>query len=364
MTSPQFVLRTKYPPHPVSEYHGGQGYRDCPNFKCDFSVAINFRGPPAAAVEESKKAFTDIEHYPDQDAWVPRCYLADFLGLDPLQILVGNGSSELIDVLARIFPPGTTWRQGPWDSLYKEYDRACNNAQLVQVPNTDSNADLTILVNPNTPDGNFIEISELDKMIAKDSKSIFIIDESYLFSYGIKWQEQSALSLLSKYEGRVIVIHSWTKVFACPLLRIGSVISSKSIIDRIAQLQAPWSVNGFAQKFLITAIQDKDYFHDMWKLTPEYKQQMRNMLDEIGITYNQKSPLWVPYVFSNFYTEEIAALAEKIAFDAGFPVRNCSSYGAPTYLRFSVRESQYFRELVDAWKSNEELMQKINSAKQ
>lgn len=360
-TQPAINPVLKFPKPTVECFHGGQSFRQCPNYKCDFSVSTNISGPPPAAVEAARKAFIELEHYPEQDAWVPRCHLANALGIHPLQILIGNGSSELIDVLFRVFPPMTTFREGPSDIQYMEYVRAALTAGLTEVPFEDKQAALTIIVNPNSPTGNYLELNKLREMIKNDDKSIFIIDESFLPCMGPNWKNESSINLIDEFPDRVIVITSWTKVYACPLLRIGSVISTKNMIARIAKLQAPWTVNGFAQSFFVTALHQEHYFDEMWKVTPVIKAEMIKKLKELNLKPNEESPLWVPYVYVDMHTKEMAELAEKVAFDAGLPVRSCKSYGKPAFLRLAIRKIEFFNQLLDAWKANKELMEMIQA---
>jgi histidinol-phosphate/aromatic aminotransferase/cobyric acid decarboxylase-like protein len=121
-----------YPRPPVQCFHGGQSFRACQNFKCDFSVTTNLSGPPKCAVAAALESFKDIQHYPDQESWEARCHLADVINILPTQILLGNGASDFIDIVPRLFPRGTKWRPGPWSAQYMEYERAAQNAGLVK----------------------------------------------------------------------------------------------------------------------------------------------------------------------------------------------------------------------------------------
>ncbi|OHS98503.1 histidinol-phosphate aminotransferase [Tritrichomonas foetus] len=355
--------RTKFTKPPLECFHGGQSYRDCPNFQCDFSISTNNSGPPKSAIEAAKAAFSDLEHYPDQDAWVPRCHIAHKWGIDPSEILVGNGASELIDVLMRVFPEGSTWRPGPWPAQYNEYTRAAESAGLINVPFSESSATLTILVNPNTPTGNYLELeSDLRNLIARDVSSTFIIDESFLICIGQNWLEHSAMNLIKEFHDRVIVVSSFTKAYACPLLRLGVLVSTKTMIDKIASLQAPWSVNGFAQNFIVEALKDDKYFIDMWETTPGYKKEMIRLSKELGVSPNEEAPIWVPYLMVDCYTEENASHFEKTAFNGGYPVRNCSSFGLPSCIRLSVRPTAQINALFKVLQADTALVSKIKAA--
>ena len=347
----------------VQCFHGGQSYKMCQNFKCDFSVTTNLSGPPKSAVKAALDAFDEIEHYPDQDSWEARCHLADAMRISPDQILLGNGASEFIDMCPRLFKPGMRWRPGPWGAQFMEYERAAINAGLVKVPFEESDAELTILINPNSPTGDYIPFEELRALIAKDSKSSFLIDESFIPCYGPDWMDHSAIRLVKEFGDRVMVCQSWTKVLACPLIRIGTLVSTKNIIQKIEKRQIPWSVNGFAQKFMIAALHDETYFEEMWRITPYWKRIMHDLLGELGVRPNLKSPLWVPYVYVDFGTEECAQLADKVAFEAGYPLRWCKSFGQPTTCRLGVRLPQHALGLVTAFKKNEKLMELIKAQK-
>jgi len=353
---------TKYERPPVQCYHGGQSFRYCPNFKCDFSVTTNVSGPPASAIKAAKEQFIDIEHYPDQDAWVPRCHFADYIGFHPNQIRLGNGASEFIDLISRIFKPGTTWRPYPSQVLYLEFERAFTNAGLLKTESSNANAEITVIVNPNSTTGDYIEIDELRKIIAADSKSTFVIDESFIMSYGPDWIKQSAMQLIQEFGDRVMVLTSWTKVWACPLLRLGTLVSSEKMIERIAEIQAPWTVNGFAQSFFIAALQEKDYFKEMWETTPLWNAEMRKLFKEIGCKPNENSPIWVPYVYVDMLTQEIATKAHRLAFDAGLPIRLCDDFHQPAKVRLGVRELKYVHMLFDIYKNDKELMEMIKQA--
>ena len=350
---------TKFQKPAVQCFHGGQSFRSCKNFKCDFSVTTNLAGPPESAVAAARSAFADIEHYPDQEAWEVRCHLAEIMKITPAEVLVGNGASEFIDIVPRLFPRGTEWRPGPWPAQFMEYERAADNAGLIKTPWSNSNAPVTIMINPNSPTGDYIPFDKLREMIARDSKSTFVIDESFISCCGPDWMDHSAIRLTEEFGDRVIVIASWTKVFACPLLRLGTVTSTKNVIDKIVKLQVPWSVNGFAQKFMVAALHDEKYLHAMWEKTPIWKQQMYDLVKEIGFKPNLDSPMWVPFVYVDMLTAEIAAEADRTAFEAGFPIRLCASFGQPEHVRLGVRLPQYAKELQEAWKQNSKLMQMI-----
>jgi histidinol-phosphate/aromatic aminotransferase/cobyric acid decarboxylase-like protein len=150
-------------------------------------------------------------------------------------------------------------------------------------------------------------------------------------------------------------------------MRIGTVASAESLIDRIVRVQIPWSVNGLAQSFMIAAIHDLAYFDEMWRVTPIWKRILSDLVASVGFATNENSPLWVPFVYVDCGSEEIAEHADKVAFKAGYPVRWCKSFGQPNFLRLGVRLPSHAKGLVGAWLADEhlrELVRKTQEMKQ
>ena len=83
---------------------------------------------------------------------------------------------------------------------------------------------------------------------------------------------------------------------------------------------------------------------------------MYDLLKEVGFKPNPDSPMWVPYVYVDMLDDEIAKEADRTAFEAGFPIRLCASFGQPHHMRLGVRLPEYAQELQRAWKQNEKLM--------
>lgn len=357
----------KYTKPSVQCFHGGQSYSSCPNFKTDFSVTTNVSGPPKSALDAAIKSLKEnIEHYPEQEAWAPRCHLANMMNISPDEIILGNGASELIDIVPRLYPKGTTWRPGYFQPQYMEYERAAENAGLVKAERVsptdevnDEKQSLVIMINPNSPTGDYLPFEELRNKIAAAKNTTFIIDESFISCIGPDWIEYSAVRLINEFAPRVWVIQSWTKVLSCPYIRIGTLSSCKENILKVQQLQVPWSVNGAAQAFVVAAVNDQQYFQEMWNTTPVLKGNQIRLLKEIGFKPNENAPLWVPYVYADFLNEEITEEAEKVAFNAGFPIRVCKSYGAPHHVRLGVRLIKYQEELYNAWMNSPKLLQLI-----
>jgi histidinol-phosphate/aromatic aminotransferase/cobyric acid decarboxylase-like protein len=263
-----------------------QEWRQCHNFVEDFSVTTNGMGPPAKAEAAARSA--PIDHYPPANFEPHLSDLAEFLwpgkaleGHTCLQL--GNGASELIDLVIRSCANVGTWRPGPSMVQYEEYKRSSEAAGFVRTSADDDSADLMCLVNPTNPTGDYMRIEALKSYIKQRCRrgTCVLVDESMQPWVGPNWREDSLVSQsewrrkMSVDEGiNVFVIHSWTKVWSCTGLRLGSVIApTPALLTSIKARQVPWSVNAMALAFLSEACRDKEYLETMWKVTTGWRRQ-------------------------------------------------------------------------------------------
>ena len=347
----------------TQEVHGGQTWRDCPNFICDFSVTTNAIGTPTSGLTAAREALSDIHHYPAADTSEAIDALKKFMGYDG-GLLLGNGASEFIDLVMRVAPPGAV-RTGPYKAAYMEYVRAgkASGRRIVKwddAPSTQNGVGggsegreeepaITIIIRPNSPTGDYMELEELEQVL-QQTKGIVVLDESFIMFEGRNWKLQSGLSLLKKYPEKLMVLMSWTKFWACPGLRLGSIACEDGWYRRIKTLQTPWSCNSLAQKFFVAACQDEEYLENTWSTLPGWKKRMEERVRDLGWKVNEKSPAWVPWVFIDLGSKDVAAKATVIAQNAGCPVRNCASFGTPQYIRLGVRAPEHQDALFSAWK--------------
>lgn len=268
--------------------HGGQEWRHISNFVNDFSVTTNSRGPPESALEAARKELDNIEHYPAQDFEPAVTDLAHFLAAghaaDAVDIrarlILGNGASELIDMVARLAPEGG-WKPGNTMVQYMEYERSAHNYLRKKLEWSDKSARLTCMVNPTNPTGDYLNVDEMKAFIETNcgDGSFVVIDESMQPWVGRDWQRDSLVSqrdwVKQMFETRkisVFVIHSWTKLWSCPGIRLGSILTpTEESATEMRRIQVPWSVNGPALAFLSAAINDVAYLESTWETTPKFR---------------------------------------------------------------------------------------------
>jgi threonine-phosphate decarboxylase len=238
-----------------------------PDQLLDFSANINPLGPPPGAVRAASGALDLAVHYPDPFGRELTDKLASVHGLDPAQILVGNGSTQLIYLAVRALRPRKALLIAP---CFFEYERALIAAGvpfdahpapessgfiLKQTPDLQG-ADLVFIANPGNPAGSLIPPDRLASMVREltDAGAVVVLDEAF-----IDFAEEASQKALVREVDRLIVLRSFTKIFALPGLRLGFAAADRDLTRRLTEQIEPWSVNTPAQAAGLACLGDQDY---------------------------------------------------------------------------------------------------------
>lgn len=248
-------LALKDAPVCASALHGGNIYEIEPRKRSsilDFSANINPLGIPSKIRRLLNRQLKDLVHYPDPGARQLVAALAHYWRVEEENILVGNGSTELIYLILNAFRPAAITLPVP---SFTEYERAArivkSKISFVPIRAEDGfyldyplikNSDMLFLCNPNNPTGNLLVKNRAN--IAATAKRI-VIDEAFMdFVPDEKAHTFIPLATGSK---KFIVLRTLTKLFALAGLRIGYLVAHKDIIRALKEYQMPWSVNTLAQ---------------------------------------------------------------------------------------------------------------------
>ncbi len=325
----------------------------------DFSVNTNPLGPPRGALAAVRgMSAADLARYADAAATPLRRALAEQLALDPDQIVAGNGSSELIWLVALAYAhpaPATVLVAGP---TFGEYERACRLLGSVVThhlanPATGFEPDLTRLgervarerprllwlCNPNNPTGRYIRRSEIEALldVCTATATLLVVDEAYL---AFVERPESLLDLVSS--GQIFLVRSMTKDYALAGLRLGYGVGSRKIVDLLRRVQPPWSVNVAAQAAGIAALADEGHLErsraEVWAARAE----LLASLAELSLRC-------VPPA-ANFVLVEVGNAPRLCArmLASGFALRDCTSFGLPHHVRIGIRTRQECARLLAA----------------
>jgi histidinol-phosphate/aromatic aminotransferase/cobyric acid decarboxylase-like protein len=345
------------------KFHGGQDWMSTENLITDFSVTTGILGPCEEAVSHLDGNLHKIHHYPSLDQEPCRSQLKSWLGLRHDNLILGNGSSELIDLVIRLAPAGD-FAVGPSDVQYKEYETSCKRYGRNQVE--PKQARLHVLVNPTNPTGEYFNLTTLTAYLEKNvsNGSYVVIDESMLPWFGPQWKENSIYfqhdwiqKVLADRNIHIIVIHSWTKIFCCTGLRIGSIIlPCKSDFELVRKFMVPWNVNILASEYLSVCMKSKTYLQDTWDLTKKLRKDQVAAIAQAFPDWEVWGQDFVSWMWIDTKDEDVAERAVATAKTWGCPIRwGKMGYGRPTFIRLAVRKPEFFSILFNALK--QELLQ-------
>jgi len=275
--------------------HGGNIWAAAKRIGCspreilDFSASINPLGPPEWVGRMMGENLWQIAHYPDPHNQELKQNASVFYGVAPEEIVVGNGASEILSVIPRVFPARQAVIPVP---SYVEYERIANTyglgikyiflkeennfqLDLQELEQSLKEPALVFLGQPNNPTGQTIPAQKLASLAQNHPQSFFIIDEAFAdFTPSISRMFLFALP-------NVITIISLTKFFALPGLRIGLAIARKPLARKIENFLPPWSVNFLAQKIAAAALNDQNYVCQTHKTLPQFKEKFISALKEL-----------------------------------------------------------------------------------
>lgn len=342
-----------------SSRHAGQAWYQGLAVIEDLSVTCNLLGYPQSCIEPLKETLSIIDRYPPAD-WEPyRTQLFRFLGLEDQagsssgSLLLGNGASELIDVLMRYLSSSgvSSYATGPAAVQYNEYERSAKLCGMVESVHSDT-ADVHFIVNPNNPTGSFLEYNTLKSYIEERTKrnAVVIIDESMLPWFGATWKNQSILSELPwvheikrKKGVDIYTIHSWTKIWSCCGIRIGSLYCPcDELALSIRDLLVPWNVNLLALHFLSHAIRDEQFMKKTWVTTRSLRLSLSCSLKSICDEWRIYGEEWLPWIWLDVLKPSTAKRFVDSSVDCGLPTRlGAVGYGQGSFVRIRVCSSEH-----------------------
>ncbi|MDK2980343.1 MAG: adenosylcobyric acid synthase [Chloroflexota bacterium] len=340
------------------EAHGGLNLHELralgldPARVIDFSVNSNPFGPPPSVLAAVRSV--DLSVYPQRGSLALRERLAELNGTVPANVLVGNGSAELIGlaVQALLQPGERVVIVGP---TFGEYRRAAG-ARGVRVMEVQAKAphyriDLkevrhvaekekaraVFLCNPNNPTGQLLadsQITDLEDSLPPDCW--LVLDEAYrAFVPGLDFVHAGG--------ERTLLLRSMTKDFALAGLRLGYVLGQKDLIERMRSLQPTWSVNAPAQAAGQAALAELPYYKDSWRRLHTLAVDLFASLAEAGY---EILPSALHYALLRAPVSGAQLRAKLLR--RSLQVRDCASFGLPRYVRISTRLADQNRALLRA----------------
>lgn len=260
--------------------HGDDIYQSGTNIRANFSTNVWYDADADIIRSVIKTQIDKIFHYPEPEAESLVQEIARHHSVSPGQVLAGNGATELFYLIAHAFEAARTLLPIP---SFKEYEDACviNKHQLTYIPLDDfritTDADLMFICNPNNPNGYTWSTSQIENLLSLFPKMNIVVDESFIdFAPGVP----SCESLFARYPN-LIIVHSMTKNYAVPGLRLGYMLAHEPVIERVKAYKQPWSVNALAIEMGKFLIQNGQYLLPNVEKLMHRKNKLINQLSAI-----------------------------------------------------------------------------------
>jgi histidinol-phosphate aminotransferase len=233
----------------------------------------NTAGPSPLVAEAILRALPEVQYYPDGGGHHLRRRLADLHGLDPGQVVLGNGSGELVDLLCHAFlADGDPVVLSSLAFVQFKLSALAVNARLVEVPvepedrsdapqalgESAKGARLAFLANPNNPTGAYLSRAELDAYFeAAGSAPLTVVDQAY-HEYVEAPDYPDAVADL-KAGGNVIVLRTFSKAHGLAGLRIGYALGPADLLAQMEGARLPFNTNVLGQVAALAALDDLDH---------------------------------------------------------------------------------------------------------
>jgi histidinol-phosphate aminotransferase len=299
-------------------------------------------GPSPMAIEAARKVLSESHRYPDAGAYRLRERLARKLGVPADEIIQGNGSNELLDLLVRTFTTADSHLvfAEPSFVVYRLAAMA-HGVPFTAVPLSDDTHDLeamaaaitprtklVFVANPNNPTGTYVGRAAIERFLRDVPKDVIVaIDEAY-FEYADAPDYPDCLELRGLRE-RLVVLRTFSKIYGLAAFRVGYAVGPRDIVDYMNRVRAPFNVGTHGQAAAIAALDDVEHLDRSRRVNREERARVTARLRDRG--------LGVAASQANFVYVDLRRPARPV-YDAllrlGVIVRPFGSL--PTHLRITI----------------------------
>ncbi|PVX23740.1 MAG: hypothetical protein CW716_11485 [Candidatus Bathyarchaeum sp.] len=352
-------------------FHGGNVWKFSETYGIplneilDFSISTNPFGAPETALEKIQGHLDVVQHYPDPDPeWLFQA-LSKSANVEAKNVILGNGSTELIYLFNEVFLEDEYEAVIPVPS-FSEYKAAierfggnmtflrCDAAKgfqlnVKELENTISKKTRIIfLCNPNSPTGVLYDKSDLLQIIkvAEENNVLVFLDEDYI-DFVDDDKRYSMAEYVNKYNN-LFVLRSLTKFFGLAGVRIGYGIGSPELITTLKNVQMPWSVNSLAMFATEAAINDDEFIQKSRLLVSQSRKEMQDELNAVHglkVHPSETNFLLIEITKAGVTSTQIKeGLAKK-----GMLIRDCKDFDGLNnrFFRVTVRKPEENKKLID-----------------
>jgi histidinol-phosphate aminotransferase len=341
------ILQPYQPGKPESELRREYGLTDI----IKLASNENPLGPSPRALTAVRDALSGLARYPDGNGFELKSALSAKLGLSMAMLTLGNGSNDVLELVARAFltPAHETVFSEHAFAVYPIVTQAIGaTAQVAKaypadhfMPHGHDPAAMLALINdrtrvvfianPNNPTGTWLKTAELETFLAAVPESVMVVvDEAYGEYVGPEADCPNALRWIDRFPN-LIVTRTFSKAYGLAGLRVGYAISHPQVADLLNRVRQPFNVNSLALVAAAAALDDVDHLERSRALNDAGMKQLQDAC-------RQWSVRWLPSV-GNFLCVDVGRPGREVfqeLLKRGIIVRPVDNYGLPQYLRISI----------------------------
>lgn len=297
---------------------------------------------------------SDIALYPDGNGYALKQALSKHLSVDPKQLILGNGSNDILELIARAFLNESS------EAIFSQYafsvypiviQAVSATAKIAPAKNWGHDLDAMLalvskktkvifIANPNNPTGTWLNKIEVINFLKKVPADVLVIlDEAY-FEYVEEKDYPDGISLLSEFPN-LIITRTFSKAYGLAGLRCGYGIADEGIIDILNRVRQPFNVNSMALSCACEALADQNFIKEAVRCNRDGLEFLVSALEKSGLEY-------IPSV-ANFISINFGKRAEEInqfLLRNGMIVRPVGVYQMPEYLRVTVGTQEQNKKFI------------------
>ncbi|MFC1674659.1 histidinol-phosphate transaminase [Candidatus Omnitrophota bacterium] len=315
-------------------------------------------GPSPKAKVAIRKALSGLNRYPDSQGYCLKKRLARMLRVQDSNIVLGNGSDELIDVIIKTFVEDDQ-NIVTADVTFLEYAiiSRVNDRRVITAPlryfkfdleairsKIDAKTKLVFIANPNNPTGTYVGKVELKEFLGSIPKSVLVVlDQAYDAFIDV---DDFPLNLDFRRYNNLIVLKTFSKAFGLAGLRIGYCIARPEFVNFMERVRQPFNVNSLAQKAALAALDDKAFLKKTRRVILKGKSYLYQRLASLGVSY-------VPSV-ANFILVDVGRDSREVfkeMLKGGVIVRDMRQYRLKNFIRVTIGTKKENRKLIKVLKS-------------
>lgn len=294
--------------------------------------------------------------YPDGYAAELRFVLANHLSVQEEQIIFGNGSDEIIQIVSRALlgPNTNTVMATPTFPQYK-HNAVIEGAEIREIPLVNGEHDLDGMLaaidentaavwvcSPNNPTGTYVSESALLSFLQSVPEDVLVVlDEAY-YEYVAAEDYYKAIDLVNQF-ANLIVLRTFSKIYGLASLRVGYGIARPETIRALEPAREPFNVNKFAQAAAAAAIEDQQFIENCRQKNREGLEQFYAFCDKYGLSYYPSQGNFILINFNSDGNDVFQFLLEK-----GYIVRSGKALGFPKSVRVTVGSREQNEGVIEA----------------